>query len=641
MTVSKEIRERAEKLAKEINRHNRLYHILDKPEISDEAYDALVRELILIEEQFPELRFKDSPTGKVGDSPSKEFKKVVHEVPQWSFNNAFDEEDLRVFDRRIEKLLGKKSAYSAELKIDGLKIVLTYKDGSLALAATRGDGKVGEVVTANVMTIDTVPKKLSKPISCVVEGEVYMKKSVFAKLNKEGGNFANPRNVAAGSLRQLDPSITKERKLSNFVYDIAKMESKSLKLESQEDELSLLKKLGFEVNPHWKIFDDIEEVISYWRKWGKRKEGEDYLIDGVVVKVNGLESQKILGYTAKAPRFGIAFKFEAEQATTVLEDIILQVGRTGVFTPVAVLRPVLVAGSTVSRATLHNEDEIRRKDIKIGDTVVIQKAGDVIPEVVRVLQELRTGREREFYFPKNLPKDSYGQERRKIEYFASKAIFDIDGMGPKLIKQIFDAGIISDACDIFTIERGDLELLPRFGEKSIDNLLKAIEKAREVELYRFIASLSISQVGIETARDLVERLKTVEGFSNAKEDELLSIDGVGETVAQSILDWFKNADNKKFFLKLLKQVRIKSVQSRALDKLAGKKFVLTGTLETLSREEAKERIISLGGEVTGSVSKNTDYLVAGAEPGEKLRKAEALGVDVLDEGGFFELIENN
>lgn len=655
MPISKEIKERVAKLRKTIAHHQELYHTLDEPVISDEAYDALVRELEELEAEYPEFKLPDSPTQRVGGVPLEKFEKVEHQVPQWSFNDAFSEEDIRAFDERIKKLLGRTPEYIAELKIDGLKVVLTYKKGELVLAATRGDGRVGENVTGNVRTIDSVPLRLSKPVSAIVEGEVWMSKTVFDKLNSERKKrgealFANPRNIAAGSLRQLDSRITLERHLDNFVYDIAWMDPRSdlkgyqgrtLIPETQEKELKLLSELGFKVNPYFKKLKDIDEVIKYWKSWEKKKEKEDYLIDGVVVKVDDKDSQDALGYTGKAPRFGIAFKFPAEQVTTVVEDIILQIGRTGVLTPVAKLRPVTVAGSTVARATLHNEDEIRRKDIRIGDTVIIQKAGDVIPEVVSVVLEMRTGKEKIFKFPKDLPKDSYKQQRRKLEYFVSRSNFDIEGLGSQIVAQLMDAGIIYNFDDIFTVKRSDLEKLGGFGEKSIDNLLNSIERAKNITFPRFISSLSIPQVGSETARDLALHFHTPESFANAGLEELQAIEGVGPIVAQSVVEWFKDKENRKLFERLLKHVRLQSGQSSALTTLSGMKFVLTGTLEKLSREEAKERIEELGGDVTGSVSKNTDYVVAGAEPGEKLTKAEQLGVKVLNEKEFLDLLERN
>jgi DNA ligase (NAD+) len=670
----KKIRGRVQKLRDTINRHRSLYHTFDKSVISDSAYDTLVKELEGLENQYPELILSDSPTHLIGDLPLKEFKKVAHEVSQWSFDNAFDEEDIRAFDDRVKRGLKVAPAYLAELKIDGLKIVLTYEKGVLKTAATRGDGRVGEDVTNNVQTIESIPLKLKEPVSIIVEGEVWMSKTVFDKLNRERKKkgeelFANPRNVAAGSVRQLDPAITRGRKLNSFIYDIADIRKSDLRSPAsqtcgtQEEELSLLKQLGFKVNPNQKKFENIEGVIEYWKSWEKKKDKEDYLIDGVVVKVDKREYQEMLGYTGKSPRFGIAFKFKAEQVTTVVEDITLQVGRTGVLTPVAVLRPVLVAGSTVSRATLHNEDEIKRKDIRIGDTVVIQKAGDVIPEVVKVMKEMRTGKEKIFKFPTRFPlcggdgriervpgeaayrcvaKNSFEQQRRKLAYFTSRNVFDIDGLGPKIINQLMVAEIISNFDDIFTIKRGELETLERFGDKSIENLLNSIEKARDVTLTRFIAALSIPQVGEETARDLAKKFKTAESFRDADIEELKAIEGVGPIVANAIVGWFKDQENKKLFARLLKQVCIaKEVGTNKSDTLSDKNFVLTGALEKMSREDAKENIRALGGEIRESVSKNTNYVVVGRDPGDKYDKARELGVQILNEDEFRKLLERN
>jgi len=667
--VPKDIRDRVLKLKATISRHSHLYHTQDAPEISDAAYDALVRELEELESKY-NLKTADSPTQKVGDVPLKAFEKVEHVVPQWSFNDAFDEEDIKAFDERVKRILKTNPTYLGELKIDGLKVVLTYEKGELKGAATRGDGRVGENVTNNVRTIKSVPHRLTKPVSIIVEGEVWMSKKVFNKLNaerKKNGEelFANPRNVAAGSIRQLDPAIARARELNLFTYDVASISGERIP-STQEDELKLLKELGFPVNPHFKKFDDIEGVISYWKSWEKKKDKEDYLLDGIVVKVNSRSYQESLGYTGKSPRFGIAFKFKAEQVTTVVEDITLQIGRTGVLTPVAILRPVSVAGSTVSRATLHNEDEIRRKDIRIGDTVVIQKAGDVIPEVVRAVEEMRTGKEKIFKFPSHFPlcggdglieripgqaayrcvaKNSFEQQRRKMEHFVSRGVFDIDGLGKQVVAQLMEAGIISNFDDIFKIKKGELETLERFGDKSIDNLLSSIEKARDVTLGRFIASLSIPQVGEETGRDLARHFKTAEKFAEASEVELKDLVGVGPVVARSIVEWFNppagGKENKKLFQRLLKQVRVaREVVEKKSSRVSGKKFVLTGTLEKLEREEAKEKIRSLGGDVSGSVSKNTDYVVAGENPGEKLDKANELGVTVLNESEFIALLEN-
>ena len=662
--IPKDTKKRVEKLRETIKRHSYLYHTLDRPEIPDTAYDALVRELEELEKEYPELKTKDSPTEKVGDVVLKEFTKVEHEVSQWSFNDAFDENDIHAFDERINRLLSKKSEYITELKIDGLKVVLTYEKGILKTAATRGDGKVGEDVTTNIRTILSIPQKLKKPVSLIVEGEIWMPISVFDRLNKERKKkgeplFANPRNIAAGSVRQLDSSITRSRELNSFIYDIAFIEADLPP--TQEEELLLLKDLGFQVNPNFKKFQNIDGVIKYWKDWEKKKGKEDYLIDGIVVKVDLRKDQEKLGYTGKSPRFGIAFKFQAEQVTTVVEDITLQIGRTGVLTPVAVLRPVLVAGSTVSRATLHNEDEIKRKDIRIGDTIVLQKAGDVIPEVVRVLAEMRTGKEKIFKFPTHFPlcggdgkiervpgqaayrcvvKNSFAQQWRKLSHFASRKVFDIDGLGPKIVKQLMEARIISNLDDIFMVKRGDLETLERFGEKSIDNLLKSIDKARDVTLERFIASLSISQVGEETARDLAKHFKTAERFKETNIEDLEKLEGIGPIVARSIIDWFRDQENRKLFDRLLKQVRIQLIKEvkKGNLKLSGMSFVLTGSLEKMSRDEAKDKVRELGGEPKESVSKNTTYVVAGSDPGDKLEKALELGVKVLNEKEFLDML---
>ena len=661
----KDIKERVKRLRETVTRHSRLYHTLDKPEISDQAYDALIRELEKLELDYPELASKDSPTRKVGGEVLEKFEKVEHAVAQWSFNDAFDEEGIRAFDERVKKSIGENREYLAELKIDGLKVVLTYEDGALVTAATRGDGQVGENVTNNVFTIKSIPHKLNKKINIIVEGEIWMGKSTLKTLNQERKKqgeepFANPRNVAAGSIRQLDSSITRSRKLDSFIYDIASIGKTPLP-STQEGELKLLKELGFKVNPHFEKLSSIDEVIKYWKSWEKKKEKEDYLLDGVVVKVNDRKHQEVLGYTGKAPRFGIAFKFSAEQVTTTVEDITLQLGRTGVLTPVAELKPVLVAGSTVSRATLHNEDEIRRKDIRIGDMVVIQKAGDVIPEVVRVLTEMRSGKEKVFKFPTHFPlcggdgaieripgqsayrckaRNSFEQQRRKLEHFVSRGVFDIEGIGPQIINQLMTAEIISNFDDIFTIKKTDLEKLERFGEKSIENLLGAIEKARLVTLERFIASLSIPQVGSETAFDLAKYFSTTENFSMAGREDLEKLEGVGPVVAGSIVEWFKDKENKKLFARLLKQVKIKKTEGLFKEslKFSGKSFVITGGLERVSRDEAKDRIRALGGKVSESVSKNTNYLVVGSGGGEKISKAKELGVEMLDEKSFFDML---
>ena len=680
MKVSKDVETRIKKLRKAIDHYRYLYHVENRQEISDEALDSLKDELSKLEQQYPELITLDSPTQRVEGKPLKEFKKVAHKVQQWSFNDAFTEEDIQDFDTRVKRFLqlghpmpkfgtpGSKFSptYTCELKIDGLKIVLEYEKGLLKTAVTRGDGKVGEDVTANIKTIESVPLRLKKDIDVIVEGEVWMSKKNFEKLNKEQTKkqekiFANPRNVAAGTLRQLDPRIVAERKLDCFVYDIAKLETGVPS--NQFDELKLLQELGFKVNKNFKHCKNIDEVISFWKEWGKKKEKQDYWIDGVVVKVNERNLQESLGYTGKAPRFGIAFKFPAEQVTTIVEDIVLQVGRTGVLTPVAHLRPVSVAGSVVSRATLHNEDEIKRLDVRIGDTVILQKAGDVIPQVVSVLKEMRTGNEKVFKYPKKVKacggdgsiekipgqvayrcvnKNSYEQQKRKFYHFVSKKAYDIDGLGPSIIDVLLEENLVSSYDDIFSLKKGDLLSLPRFAEKSVNNLLEAIEKAREIELARFLVGLSIDQVGEETTIDLAKHFGSLEKIQKASLEELESVYGIGDVVAKSVYEWFRDEQNRELLERLLGQVKIKNVGGRTAHKkkLEGKKFVLTGTMEGMSRDEAKEKIRSLGGDISSAVSKAVDYVVAGENPGSKYDKAVELGVKILNEQDFVKLISN-
>lgn len=666
MIPNQAIKTRIIKLRQAIEKYRYEYHVLNKSSISAEALDSLKKELVDLEGKYPDLVTPDSPSQRVAGAPLKEFKKIVHKVPQWSFNDAFDEKDIRDFDTRVKKFLnGEKPTYTCELKIDGLKVVLEYEKGTLKTAATRGDGSVGEDVTMNVRTIESVPLKLAEVLDLIVEGEVFMPKPVFDKLNKiqkkKGEEeYANPRNFAAGTLRQLDPRLVAERKLDAFIYDLAN----SIQIKTQEKELNYLRELGFKVNSHFKICKNIEEVIKFWKSWEHKKENLDYLIDGVVVKVNEREYQERLGYTGKAPRFAIAFKFPAEQVTTVLEDIVFQVGRTGVITPVAHLRPVSVAGSTVSRATLHNEDEIRRLDVRVGDTVVIQKAGDVIPDIVRVVTELRTGKEKVFVWPKKIAlcggdgsieripgeaawrcvdKNSYEQHKRRLHYFASKGALNIEDLGPKIIDQLLDAELVTDYVDIFTLEKGDLVALPRFGEKSADNLLASIQKARKTTIGRFLIALSIPQVGEETAYDIASHFGDLSKVLLATESDLLNISGIGPIVAKSVVEFFKDKKNIKIINELLKYIKIEPQSSskfQALSsKFAGQTFVLTGTLETMGRDEAKEKIRSLGGNVSSSVSKETDYVVAGANPGSKYEKALELGVKILSEADFEALLK--
>jgi DNA ligase (NAD+) len=685
----KEAQKRLEKLREIINHHRHQYHVLDQPEIDDESFDSLNRELDRIEAEFPELITPDSPSQRVSGAPLDKFEKVEHKVPQWSFADIFNEAGANEFDERIKRMLQKEIGedidpeYTCELKIDGMKIVLEYQNGILVQAATRGDGKIGEDVTANVKTIRSIPIKLKKPVNIIVEGEIYLGKKQFEKINKQlekAGEkiYANPRNLAAGTMRQLDPQIVSDRNLSAFIYDIAQHEDVP---DTQYKELQLLADLGFKTNPHLKLCKNIEEVIKFWKEWDNKKDKQDYLIDGVVIKTNERKYQEVLGYTGKAPRFAIAFKFPAEQVTTIVEDIAFQVGRTGVITPVAHLKPIEVAGSTVSRATLHNEDEIKRLDVRVGDTIVLQKAGDVIPQVVSVIKDLRPKNAKPFVFPKKIKecggdgsiervpgqaayrcveKDSFFMQKRRLHYFVSKAGFDIENCGPKVIDQLLDSQLIQTPVDLFTLEVGDLLPLERFAKKSAENLINSINDARKVTLPKLITSLSIDNVGEETSILLKDYFGTLEKIREASLEELDGINGIGEVVAKSIFDWFKDSENKKFLDSLMKQVEIvdkrelikqsdsaESAESKILPAqknideriFGGQTFVLTGSMSSLSRDEAKDIVRLLGGGVSSSVSKSTDFVVAGEKAGSKLTKAESLGIVVLSEEDFIKKIQ--
>ena len=667
--IPKNVRERYDKLKKSINRYRTLYHVYDTEEISQAALDSLKHELSVIESEHPTIIAKDSPSQRVSGKPLPGFKKLRHSVAQWSFNDAFSPDDLREFDARVKRKLkdtypNAQPTYTCELKIDGLKIVFTYEKGLLKTAATRGDGEIGEDVTQNITTIESVPLSLERPIDIVVEGEVWMSAKNLEALNQkqsEAGKplYANPRNVAAGSIRQLDPSIAASRKLDVFIYDVAATLERFPA--TQYEELDYLRELGFKVNPHHVLASTIEEAIGYWESWKSKGRHQDYWIDGVVIKVNERKYEEALGYTGKAPRFAIAFKFPAEQATTVVEDIQVQVGRTGVITPVAHLKPVSVAGTTVSRATLHNEDEIRRLDVRVGDTVVIQKAGDVIPDIVQVVKDLRSKKSKAYEFPTHVPEcggdgrieripgqaawrcvniESPERRKRALAYFTSKHALDIEGLGEKVTALLLDQGLVNSFDELFELEQGDFEPLPGFAEISARKLYEAIQKAaKHVPLERLLVGLSIPQVGEETARDLARHFGTVEKLAQATKDDLMLIDGVGSIVADAVEKWFAVKENASLVARLLKHLRVvrpeKTVQ---LGAFTGKTIVFTGTLVKLSRGEAEELARKNGAKTSGSVSKKTSYVVAGGEAGSKLDAANELGVEVLAEDEFLRMI---
>ncbi len=665
--MKEQVTDRLNKLKEILEKHRYLYYVLDKPEISDEAYDSLMRELEQIEKDNPELVTGDSPTQRVGGEPLKEFNKVQHTSPQWSFDDIFDFDELVKWEEKVKNFMKKagieneKLEYCCELKIDGLKIILTYKNGKLVQGATRGDGAVGEDVTSNIKTVQSIPLVLKGDIDINVVGEVWLGKSNLKRINKEREKigepiYANTRNLAAGSLRQLDPKITASRGLDSFIYDIDYISSGSI--ETQYDEIKLIADLSFKTNKYTKVLSSINEIEKFYKEWTKKKHELEYELDGIVIKINSRKIQNELGYTAKSPRWAVAYKFPAEQVTTIVEDISLQVGRTGVLTPVAHLKPVRVAGSTVARATLHNEDEIKRLDVRIGDTVILQKAGDVIPDIVSVVSELRPKNSKPYKFPNHVAacggdgsiervpgeaawrcvsKDSFDQISRRFHYFVSKKCFDIDGLGPKILDVLLENGLITSFEDIFNIKRDDLLTLPRFAEKSVDNLLMSIEKSRTVTLPRFLTSLSISQVGEETAYDLSTHFKTLENLMKARYEDIESIHGVGPIVAKSVFDWFRNEENTKMIKNLLKEVKISEISAET-GKFNGQSFVFTGTMK-MDRVEAQEIVRKYGGEVSSSVSKKTTYVVAGENAGSKLDKAIELGVKVINEEEFLKMVK--
>ncbi len=659
-----------ERLRKALHRHNHLYYVLDDPEISDAEYDRMMQALKDLESTWPELATPDSPTARVGGAPLSKFDAAPHAVPMLSLDNAFGEADILDFDRRVRKNLNQAEAalYTAEPKMDGIAVEFVYEKGRLTAASTRGDGINGELITANIKTVRQVPLTLIEdevraPDVLDVRGEVYMGREGFRRLNQERLNagrplFANPRNAAAGSLRQLDPTVTAGRPLEVFFYGVGR--ASGLTAASHWDLLETLKKLGFRINPLIRPRIAVQEVLACYRDLAEKRKDLPYDIDGVVVKLDDLDGQRRLGTTARSPRWAIAFKFKAVQETTRVLDISVQVGRTGALTPVARLEPVNVGGVTVSRATLHNEDEVRRKDVRIGDMALIQRAGDVIPEVVKVIVSRRTGDEKPFVMPATCPACGAGvrriegeavtrcenvtcpaQVRERIRHFAAKAAFDIDGLGIKLIEQMTARGMLASYADIFSLDEARVAALERMGPKSARNLIAAVNEKKTIPLARFLYALGIRNVGENLAAILAREFGRLENVMSAGRDDLLAIEGVGPEIAESILRFFGQAENQDAIRQILDSgVRIQPPAEKETtpSPFSGKTVVLTGTLASMTRSRAKEIIESFGGKASGSVSRNTDIVLAGAAPGSKLQRALDLGVRVMDEDEFMELV---
>lgn len=648
-------------LRKELEEANKQYYVLDQPRMTDAEYDALLRELLDLEAKHPDWITPDSPTRRVGGEVAKEYIKVRHLEPLLSLDNAFNAADLREFDRRVRQVASAVD-YVVELKIDGLTVALTYEDGLLVRGATRGDGEVGEDITANVKTVGSIPLRLKTTVPRFsVRGEGYMPKSSFARLNQEREEdglptFANPRNAAAGSLRQLNSRITAQRKLEYFAYQV--LAAKELGLHKQTDVLTYLKQQGFIVNPEYKVFTNIEEIITYCEGMASERHLFSYDIDGLVIKVNEFALQEELGFTAKSPRWAIAYKFPPEQVETVVHDIIIRVGRTGVLTPTAVLEPVLVAGSTVSRATLHNLDNIREKDIRIGDHVFLHTAGDVIPEIVRMLPEKRAGKEKVFEMPDLCPEcqspvnreegevayrcqsiSCPARQREGIIHFVSRDAMAIDGLGPAVIQQLLDAELIKDAADLYTLTFEDLIQLDRMGKKSAENLLKAVQESKERGLAPLIFSLGIHHVGEKAGKVLAQTYGSMERLLQATQEELQEIPDIGPTMAESLVQFFGLESTGRFLAKLQEAgVNMTASGSSKPQIFAGKSIVVTGSLERWDRREIETLIEDYGGKAASSVSKKTAFVVAGEKAGSKLVKAQGLGVPVLTEEEFEQLI---
>lgn len=669
MTISTEIIERVEQLRALINRYNFLYYSADEPEVTDAQYDRLFAELKQLEIQYPQLAAADSPTQRVGAAPLDKFAQITHSMPMLSLDNVFDEEELTAFNQRVLDRLNSREiiTYAAEPKLDGLAISIRYENGLLVQAATRGDGAVGEDVTENVRTIRNVPLKLNGsnvPEVVEIRGEIFMPKSGFEKLNQQrlANNeklFVNPRNAAAGSLRQLDSAVTATRPLALFCYGLGELQGIE-RPASHTEAIQMIREWGGAICPDIEQLQGVDACLHYLHQLGERRASLPYDIDGVVFKVDNAVLQDRLGFVSRAPRWAIAYKFPAQEESTQVLDIEVQVGRTGALTPVARLQPVFVGGVTVSNATLHNEDEVRRKDVRIGDTVIIRRAGDVIPEVVQVVTEQRPADAIEFVMPVQCPvcgadveraegeavaRCSGGlfcgaQRKEAIKHFASRKALDIDGLGDKLVEQLVDAELIKDPADLFYLTKQQFAALERMGEKSATNLVTALEQAKNTRFARFLYALGIREVGEATARSLALHFVTLDKLTAAKEDELIEIEDVGPIVAHHIYTFFQQEHNLDVIRRLLAAgIRWPEEKPVYADSaLAGKSIVLTGTLESLSRSEAKEKLLALGAKVAGSVSAKTDYVVAGRDAGSKLKKAETLGIEVVDEATLIQWI---
>ena len=658
----KQIQEEILKLVSLLNKYSYEYYVEDNPQITDTEYDTLYKQLEKLEEKYPELILENSPTQRVGDRVLDEFEKITHKIPMLSLSNTFSTEDLIDFDARVSKLVsGENVEYICELKIDGLAISINYDNGKLVSAATRGDGTVGEDVTENIKTIFSIPKVLKDKKSFEVRGEVYLPKKSFNILNKEREEnnevlFANPRNAAAGSLRQLDSKITAKRRLSAFIYSIVGDDS----IGSQESALNTAKEYELPVNPNFKLCKNIDEVIDYINYWTEHKQDLPYDIDGIVIKVNSYKVQEQIGFTQKSPRWATAYKFPEEELATKLLDVELSVGRTGIITPVAILDPIVISGSTVSKASLHNKDIIDDLDIHIGDMVVVKKAGEIIPKVVRVVKELRTEGSTKYQMPSNCPSchqetyvkdndpftrcknpDCPDQNIRKIIHFASRDALNIEGLGDKVVATLYDKGIICHTIDLYSLDRDKLIALERMGEKSVDNLLNAIEKSKESSLDKVIYALGILNVGKKAGKILAQKYVNLSNFMNATLEELINLDDVGQITAESILDYLSDDNNIKFINDLINigmnpQYEINEIKSNNI--FSGKTVVLTGKLVELTRNEAKEFLEKNGAKVTGSVTTKTDLLIAGEKAGSKLTKAEQLGIEVINEEQFANMV---